>query len=58
MYCNETAAITDVTKARHITSVSLAKVSNSSKPNSTPPKGLPNATEMPAAAAAARIRRL
>lgn len=51
--------MTLVTKPRHMTSLSPlnAKVSSSSKPKSTPPRGLPNATDTPAAAAAARSLR-
>ena len=52
-YCSEPAAMTDVTNPRHMTSLSFENASSSSKPNSTPPSGLPNATDTPAAAAAA-----
>ena len=53
IYCKETAATAEVTNPRQMTSESLAKVSSSSRPNSTPPKGLPKATLIPAAAAEA-----
>jgi hypothetical protein len=49
-------AITDVTNAVHM-SRSLENRSSSSKPNKTPPRGLPKATDTPAAAAADRTRR-
>ena len=58
IYCSDTAAITDVTKPRHMTSLSFENVSSSSSPNSTPPSGLPKATDTPAAAAAASSLRL
>ncbi len=58
MYCSDTAAMTDVTKPRHMTSLSFENVSSSSRPKSTPPRGLPKATDTPAAAAAASSLRL
>ena len=56
IYCKEKAATADVANPRQMTSESFANVSSSSNPKRTPPKGLPKATLIPAAAAEASKR--